>query len=330
MIATVGLLVKNAAPYLPEILSAVLSQRLEAEFEVLAVDSGSTDATLQILARYPVRVIRIPPEAFNHGETRNLVAREAHFSSQFVVYLSQDALPRDDQWLSNLLSPFAEDPSVAGVFSRHIPRPGASPSLVRQLTTQWQTGGEHRLVKQMPDSIAEYEANKDYYIYFSNTSSALRREVWRSIPFSPVGFAEDADWADRALRAGHKVVFEPKSVVVHSHDYSIIEQFRQNVDHTNAMIALFDPPTYHDHSLWWRALLRCPREVWRDWRFLRTSPYHEGTRPWAKLRWALRSPAWHLASVVGGWAGANLERIPKPWRVRLGRQERLKRGTESD
>ena len=330
MIATVGILVKDAAQYLPNTLSAVLSQSIDGEFEVLAVDSGSIDTTLDILARYPVRVIQIRPEAFNHGETRNLVAREAHPDSSFVVYLSQDAEPRDNRWLSHLLSPFDEDPNVAGVFSRHVPRPGASPSLVRQLTTHWQTGGEHRLVKRMPDSDIDYERDKPYYIYFSNTSAAIRRDVWKETPFRAVSFAEDADWADRVLRAGYKIVFEPKSVVVHSHDYSVIEQFRQNVDHTSAMIGLFNPPVCGDRSRWLRSLIRVPREVWRDWRFLRASPYHTGARPWSKLRWALRSPAWHLATVLGGWAGANLKSLPESWRVHFTRQERLRRGTKNN
>jgi rhamnosyltransferase len=325
---SVLLLLKNAEPYLEDLLGVLSAQRHPFDLRLVAVDSGSTDGTLDILARHPVRVIQIPPEAFNHGETRNLAARQADPDSKYLVYLSQDALPVDENWLVYLIQPMEVDPAVAGTFSRHIPRPDASPSLVRQLTTMWQTGGSQRLVKQMPSDPAEYERDKFFYIYFSNTSSAIRREVWEQIPFRKLDFAEDADWADRVLRAGYRLVFEPSSVVLHSHDYRIIEQFRQNVDHTEAMAALFDPPHFHRPRRLLLQLASIPREVARDWRFMRASPEYTGTPFVQRVGWVLRSPLWHAASVLGSWTGAYLERLPGAWRKNLGRQRRIQRGLE--
>jgi len=325
---SVLILTKNGERYLPELISIIHAQRFDGPLEVVAVDSGSEDATLAILRAHPIRILEITPESFNHGETRNLAARTAHPDSEYLVYLSQDALPADDHWLHNLIRPMEDDLQVAGTFSRHIARPGASPSLVRQLTTQWQTGGSQRIVKQMPDDHAEYEANKGYLTYFSNTSSAIRRSVWDRIPFRELDFAEDADWADRALQVGHRIVFEPRSVVIHSHDYSIIEQFRQNVDHAYAMTRLFDPPAYRQRWLLLRQALRLPREVWRDWKFVRRSEDYAGASPSQQLRWMVRSPLWHLASFMGQWIGIRSGVLPENWRVFFGRQERLKRGIQ--
>ena len=131
MIVSLLLLVKNAEPYLEELLKAVFAQRHPYDLQVVAVDSGSSDATLEILARHPVRVIQIPPEDFNHGETRNLAVREADPASKYIAYLSKNALPANENWLRNLIQPLEDGPVVAGTFSRHAPRPGASPSLVR-------------------------------------------------------------------------------------------------------------------------------------------------------------------------------------------------------
>jgi len=328
-IVTLILPVKNGARTLPDVLDAVGGQRSAFELRILAVDSGSTDGTLEILSRHPVQVVQIPPEDFNHGGTRNLAASQADPTSKYLVYLSQDALPADEHWLANLLAPMEADPQVAGVFSRHVPRPGASPALVRQLTTMWQTGGTERLVKSMPADPAEYEARKDYYTYFSNTSSAVRRSVWEAIPFRELDFAEDADWADRALRAGYKLVFEPASVVVHSHDYGIIEQFRQNVDHTEAMKALFDPPHFHRPRRLLLQLASVPREALRDWRFMRAEARYRDSTVAQRLRWSLRSPCWHAASVLGGWTGAYLHKLPRFLRFHLGRQRRIQRGIEN-
>jgi len=325
---TIVLLVKNGFPYLSGVLDAIFSQDTNSRLEVLAIDSGSTDGSLEVLGRYPVRVIQILPQDFNHGETRNLAAREADPTSEYIAYLSQDALPADENWLRDLIQPLEDDPIVAGTFSRHIPRPEASPSLVRQLTTMWQTGGTERLVKAMPDDPEVYERDKFFYIYFSNTSSAIRREVWEKIPFRRLDFAEDADWADRVLQAGHKLVYEPSSIVLHSHDYRIIEQFRQNVDHTEAMMALFDPPHFRRPRRLFLQLASIPREVLRDWRFMRASPLYAGAGLCRRAGWILRSPLWHAASVLGSWTGAYLDRLPGAWRKNLGRQRRIQFGIE--
>ncbi len=327
-LATIALLTKNAEQYLAQSMDMILAQKLDSTFEALIIDSGSQDQTRDICFKYPVRLIEISPEEFNHGETRNLAVCEANPSSQFIVYLSQDALPKDEFWLGNLLAPMMADPQVAGTFSRHVPRPGASPMLVRQLTTRWQTGGEQRLVKQMPTSIEEYEANQFFYIYFSNTSSAIRREIWQKFPFRQVNFAEDAEWADRVLRAGYKIVFEPSSIVIHSHDYSTLEQFRQNVDHTHAMVELFNPGEIRSLWYWLRAFLNILREVWLDSRFQFLSEFHAHTTALQRIKWMIRSPLWHFATVLGGWVGVNLGRIPQSWRVFFTRQERIKRGFE--
>jgi rhamnosyltransferase len=327
-VISVILLVKNGLPFLPEVLDGIFRQSIDAPYEVVAIDSGSTDGSIDTLSDYPVRLIRIPPTEFNHGETRNFAVRKSHSNSQYIIFLSQDACPANERWLHTLIQPLVNDELVAGVFSRHLPRPGTSPSLIRQLTTVWQSGGNERIVKEMPRSEVEYTANKFYYVYFSNTSSAIRRTVWEQIPFRFLAFAEDADWADRVLHAGFRLVFEPSSTVLHSHDYSIIEQFRQNVDHTEAMVKLFDPPAYKDRWLLLRQLKNLPKEVWRDSVFMRRSPYHAGSSLGERIGWILRSPFWHLASFTGGWVGANIHRLPVSWRIFFRRQERLMRESE--
>jgi len=322
--ATIALLLKNAEPYLQETLDAIQNQRVDFSYEVIAIDSGSIDKTLEILSSYPVRVIKIDAEEFNHGETRNLAARESATSSKYIVYLTQDARPLDEHWLQELLNPFNQNTNVAGVYSKHIPRPHTSVSSLRQLTTLTQTGGEVRLVKELPGSIDEYESNQLYYVYFSNTSSAIRKDIWKKFPFDRVDFAEDAVWADNVLRAGYTLIFEPKSEVLHSHDYGPVEQFRQNVDHAYAMNSLFHPPSYHDSRIWFRLFFGIPLQVWRDFVYLRKSEYTRDKPLGYKISSMVKSPFWHIATVCGGWIGAHLENMPPTLKRVLSRQERLK------
>lgn len=320
---TIVLLTKNGERYLGEVLEAIFAQRVDLPFEVLAIDSGSRDRTKEILSSYPVRFIEIPPYEFNHGETRNLGARLAHPDTHYLVYLSQDATPADEGWLATLIEPMREDRQVAGVFSRHLPRPSASPSLVRQLLTRWQTGGTERLVKRMPVSRDDFEANRFFYIYFSNTSSAIRRSVWEQIPFRPLLFGEDADWAERVLLAGYILVFEPRSKVFHSHDYGLLELFRENADYAAAFQERFCPPAYRAFDL--RAVLRgMIRESWEDWRFIWRHPHFCEQPLRRRLFWMLYSPAWHLAVGLGTYCGIRgLSRRPE-LRHHLSRQERIR------
>lgn len=324
ILVSIILLLKNAGQYLDEILRAVRSQKTDFEFEVLAIDSGSRDNTFSILAAYPeVRVLKIPPETFNHGETRNLGAREAHPDAKFLVYLTQDATPANENWLANLIEPFS-DPQVAGVFSRHVPRPNASPSLVRQLTTAWQTGGENRLEKKMPATKEEFLQNRFYYNYFSDTSSALRRAVWAEHPFHPVRFAEDALWADEVIQAGLTIQFEPYSIVSHSHSCRFVSQFRQSVDYTEGINELFHPAQYQDWHTWFAAFRGIPRNTWRDWIFIKNSPQFSSLSFIKKINWTFYGFGWHFASVAGSVVGANMGRYPPGVRRWLSHQERLK------
>lgn len=322
--AAIILLVKNGERYLTEVIEAIFSQKMTLPFEVIAIDSGSRDRSKDIIQRYSVRLVEIPPYTFNHGKTRNLGAELAHPDTSYLVYLSQDATPADDTWLAALLEPLQEDERVAGVFSRHLPRSSACPSLTRQLLTRWQTGGKERLVKRMPVSYTEFEANRFFYIYFSNTSSAIRYSVWRKIPFRNVQFGEDADWAERVLLGGYTIVFEPRSRVFHSHDYGLLELFRENADYAAAFKERFDPPAYRHFSL--SSLLQgVMKESWEDWRFIRNCDLFQSQPFMRRFRWMIYSPAWHLAVGFGTYFGIRgLLRWPVLVHF-LSRQERIRR-----
>jgi glycosyltransferase involved in cell wall biosynthesis len=322
--ATIVIPTKNAEPYIEETLQAIFSQETDVDFEVLVVDSGSKDRTLEILPAYPVRIIQIPAENFNHGLTRNLGAQQARPESDFIVFLSQDAKPYDAHWLQNLVQPFFEIPEVAGTFSRHVPRPGASASTVRQLVQLTQTGGKNRLVKKMPATQAEFEAKRFYYNFFSNTSSAVRRKVWEKIPFQRVDFAEDALWADTVIQNGRTVVFEPESIVIHSHNYSIIEQFRQNVDHASGMERLFHPWFYHNNKVWLKQFVGLSLQIYQDCKFVTNDLFYSDQPIWYKGYMMIFSAPWQFATVLGAWVGANLESMPKWLKILVSRQERLK------
>jgi rhamnosyltransferase len=313
------LLTKNSRRYLREILEAIYAQEARRAFEVIAVDSGSQDGTLDLLAAFPVRVFRIPPQSFNHGETRNLGAQQAHPASRYLVYLTHDATPTPG-WLDALLAAVDESPQVAGAFSRHLPRPTCPLPMARLLTEEWeQSGTPERVVKKITDPD-DYAQRRIHYVWFSNTSACLRKEVWQAFPFARVDFAEDAEWADRVLRAGYTLIYEPASQVIHSHDYGLWDQFAQNVDHARGMTRLFELPADPARSgLRWMAR-EFLRLFYADARYLAA----QRMPVWRKAYWLSYSPLWHLASHLGGRVGRRYDKLPA-WLIRrISKQERLK------
>jgi len=230
------LLTKNGDAYLEEVLEKVFAQGIKKTFEVIAIDSGSTDRTKEILAKFPIQLQEVSPATFNHGETRNLGAELS--KGKYLVYLTQDATPLNGEWLERLVAPLREDRRIAGAFSSQRPREECHLMEKRQILQTELTSG-----KAMRINIAvgnpEYERNRYSLIWFSNTSSCIQKEIWEKIPFRKLEFAEDQDWAQRVLEAGYKTVYVPDSIVIHSHHYRPVRNFRRHFEHARAMKEIF-------------------------------------------------------------------------------------------
>ena len=288
---------KNGARYLDGVLTAVFNQRTSRRFEVIAIDSGSKDGTVEILRRFPVRLEEIPPESFNHGGTRNLGASMAE--GEYLVFLSQDAEPAHDGWLDYLVLPLEEDEEVAGAYPGFLPRPGCHPLEQREILGWYVVSAEIgvRWVKRAVGN-PDYLTNPWPYIFFPNCCSCIRRSIWARFPFKPVNFAEDQDWAKRVLEAGYSTVFMPTAVTIHSHNYPARVQFRRAYDHASAMLELFGwrmVPSFR------RIIPAAIRDVELDMAFCRG----RGRSALFRLRWLVLSLRWHLAKYAGFWMGSN-------------------------
>ena len=100
MDASIVIPTKNGGQRLASVLKAIFSQNTRYEYEVICIDSGSTDATLDVIRSFPsCRLVQIAPEDFGHGRTRNLGASLS--SGEFVIFVTQDALPASDRWLES-------------------------------------------------------------------------------------------------------------------------------------------------------------------------------------------------------------------------------------
>ena len=212
--------VRNGGDELVRCLEAVNRQRIDEEFEVVIVDSGSTDGSAQVARDLGARVHEIPASEFHHGRTRNLLVTLAR--GETIVWTSHDAYPDGDDWLAKLVAPLrAGDASVGGVYGRQIAHRDATPPEVYFLDFLY--GPNARL--QRAASVDELTMETTL---FSNANSAMPKRLLEEFPFAgDVLIAEDQDWSRRVLLAGYSIVYEPEAAVRHSHAYTIFTAFRR-------------------------------------------------------------------------------------------------------
>jgi rhamnosyltransferase len=139
---------RNGMATLPAVFERLDDQRKRFALEIVAVDSGSSDGTRELLASRVDRLIDIAPGDFNHGTTRNLGIESS--LGELVVLLVQDAIPSSDDWLRALIEPLVIDQSVAGSFARQVPHVGAS-TLTRFYLSRWVTAGTERRIAWLRD-----------------------------------------------------------------------------------------------------------------------------------------------------------------------------------
>jgi rhamnosyltransferase len=218
----------NAGPGFEELLRKLDTQEGDFEQEVVVVDSGSTDGTAELAARHGAILHSVSKASFDHGATRDLGISLS--SGEYVALTVQDAVPLDERWLAVMVENLQNDGRIAAVYGRHVPRPDAG-VMTRALVGNLAVAGSERREQEIRDT-AQYlslpPAQKRRVAAFDNVSSCLRRQVWEEFPFGEADFAEDLRWGKRVVEAGYKIVFEPRSVVVHSHERGALYDLRRH------------------------------------------------------------------------------------------------------
>lgn len=235
---------KNGGELFRESLEMIFSQEIGFQLEVIIIDSGSTDKTLEICTDYPVKLIQIPASSFGHSSTRNMGIAAAR--GEICVLTVQDAVAVDRKWLARLVEPMRQDKRVAGVFGQQVSTAGASlmDRCGKRLWYQeWRADWEHEY-KQLPIDPGHWHQlsleQKRRYARFDNVNSCIRKSVWQKIPFPDVSYAEDIAWAINTLSSGFSIFWQPNAKVFHSHNRSLAYEFKRSYVDMKTISVMFD------------------------------------------------------------------------------------------
>ena len=169
-----------------------------------------------------VIVSHIDQEDFDHGATRNLGFSMS--DAKIVVFMTQDAMPADSRLIENLIEPLGEE--LVGVsYARQLP--ASDCDFIERYTRRFNYPEESRIKGK--EDIPELGIKT---FFCSNVCAAYRRDVYEALGgFSRrTIFNEDMILAGRMVQAGYKVAYAAGARVIHSHNYSGLQQFHRNFD----------------------------------------------------------------------------------------------------
>jgi len=211
---------KNESQFIGTVLDKLATQT-EKDFEVIVVDSGSEDKTLEIVNSYKdklnLKLFNIPPEKFTYPYALNYGCKNA--LGKFLVFVSGHSVPLNEHWLKAGLDDFEND-NVGGVYGPVYPLKNAS---------FWEKllYGASNIIKRKKKVIKRAGMGVG-----GNTNAIIPQNLWVKYHFDEKNYwdgGEDGDWAKHFFDEGYVMIFEPKFAIFHSHGFGLVRFIKQYI-----------------------------------------------------------------------------------------------------
>lgn len=211
----------NGREDLIRLMQSLASQ--SRKFDLIVVDSSSRDGTAEVAAAHGATVFSIPTEEFNHGATRQRMI-DINPGYDFYVFLTQDAYLEDQYAIENIIRPFANK-EVGAVCGRQLPHLDASVLSIHARAFNYPETAEVK-------SLLTADKSGMKAAFMSNSFSAYRAEAVRAVGGFPahVILSEDMYVAAKMLLVGWKIAYEGSARCRHSHNYTLMQEFRRYFD----------------------------------------------------------------------------------------------------
>lgn len=200
----------NEEKFLDQLLNSIKNQNIKniKSYEVIIIDSGSTDNTLEIAKKHDVKILHLKKEDFSFGKSLNYGCKNAN--GDILVFVSGHCVPLNNLWLENLTNVFFRDSSIKYTYGRQIGDADSSFSELVYFDKFFPENGKNNIFKN----------------YFcNNANSALLKDTWLKFKFNEkITGLEDIDLAKRILEANEgKTIYVNNAGVLHHHN----ENFKQ-------------------------------------------------------------------------------------------------------
>jgi len=235
--ATVFIPVYNGEnDHLEETLTALYNQKTDFEWNVLIIDSGSSDNSVKIIRKFHdkynnLTLKEIDKSEYSHGGTRQLAAEIS--DGEYMVYLSQDAVPYNQNWLREMLKPFEISEKVVAVPARQKPRDYCFPAMKYDINAVFNEQGIEDAVTVWTRTISEQIGTYTKESFYSDVCSAAPRLfLVNEIGYKPVRYSEDYEYGKDIIDAGYYKAYNGRAIVEHSNDVFLKDYKKRIFDET--------------------------------------------------------------------------------------------------
>ena len=207
---------------------SVLLERLTEQtaviHRIIAMNTEENYWNKELEQKYPLlEVHHLKKSEFDHGGTRAWAAELS--DAEIMVFMTQDAVPADRNLIENLVKALEKEKMIAAAYARQLPNEMCS--FAERYTRSFNYPEKSYVRTQRDLSLYGIKT-----FFCSNVCAAYKKEIYKELGgfLRKTIFNEDMIYAGKLIQMGYGIAYAADAKVIHSHNYSCMQQFHRNFD----------------------------------------------------------------------------------------------------